>query len=103
MITRSPGIDFIRAFNEHDKYDPFGSTMAALFDLAEAWWLSEGECLPHFRPSPLLSVDTLDRESRVWFLYSAMQDELIMGDDVTYWYTVLNRLDDMIRRAGRNY
>jgi hypothetical protein len=103
MITQSPGIDFIRAFAEYDKSDPQASTLALIFDLAEAWYLSDGEVLPGFRLSELLSVEGLDRESRKWFLYVAMQDELIMGDDVTYWLTVLNRLSNRIFIAGRSY
>lgn len=95
------GVEFIREEMDWDTEDAWGSVMSGLFDLCEAWWLSAGECLAGYRPP---SVDPYVCESdRVDRLSNAMDIGLVDKGDVGYWVRVLERVRDLVIKAGRDY
>lgn len=95
------GIEFIRDEMDWDKHDPWASVMSALFDLAEAWYESQGERVNGYKPS---EVDTGEFESeRAARLSGAMDDGIIDNDDLWYWLTVLNRVRYLVIQARKDY
>lgn len=95
------GVEFIRNEMDWDTHDAWGSVMAALFDICEAWWEATGESVAGFRPS---QVDPHEFDSmRAAQLYHAMIGGIIDKGDVTYWIKVLDRMRDLVIKAGREY
>lgn len=90
----------IRADIDYDKHDAWGSTMGALFDLCDAWYLASGECLPEYRPSanPMAG---LSWRAKAWVGFMEQGD--ITEDQVKYWFKVLCRLRDFLEANGRSY
>lgn len=101
LTANSAGIEFIRNEADWDSGDPYGSLRGLQFDIAEAWYASQGEILAGFRPAGG-GVDVDD--TRTYRLSQAMSDEIIVTrDDVEYWWKVLDRMESLIIRAGRVY
>jgi hypothetical protein len=101
-MIKSAGIEFIRNEMDWDRYDPWNSVQSARFDLAGAWFLKTGEKIMGFSPSPGYDLWSLgfDRGLR---LLDAMAGGIIDADDVYYWDSVLDRMYDLVIKAGRDY
>lgn len=98
------GIEFIRNEMDWDKYDPWGSVQSARFDLAEAFWHATGLKVKDYEPSPVMVQGELEEGSRVQRLCEAMRDwKVIRFNDIYYWFRVLNRMRDLVVKAGRDY
>lgn len=102
MKFKTPGIEFIRNEMDWDTHDAWGSVQAASFDLAGAWFLATGEKTDGFTPSPGYDLWSLgfDRGLR---LLEAIQGDVIEWLDVVYWLEVLDRMRDLVVKAGRDY
>lgn len=96
------GIEFIRNETDWDTHDAWGSVQTARFDLAGAWFLKTGEKIMGFSPCPNYDLWSLgfDRGLR---LLGAMVDGIITSSDVLYWDRVLERMRDLVIKAGRDY
>lgn len=103
-MIKTGGIEFLReefAGIAWDKYDPWGCVASAEFDLAESWFLATGVRLWEYeRGTPFAGEFGSERSER---LYGAIKDGLITDQDVHYWYVVLDRMDDLVIKAGRDY
>jgi len=98
---RTQGVEFVRSEMDWDTHDAWASVMSAVFDLCEAWWLSTGECMRGYSPP---KVEPYVCESdRVDRLSNAMDIGLVDKGDVDYWFRVLERTRDLVRKAGRHY
>lgn len=96
------GVEFIRNEANWDKYDAYASVRSLQYDIAEAWYGEHEECLPGYRPSQWFSV--LDwQNGRAERLNNAMEHGIINRDDVEYWWKVLDRMEDLVKLAGRDY
>lgn len=98
---KTPGIEFIRNEMCWDKYDPWACVSAALFDLCEAWWLSTGEKIPGYEPSPVQPY--ICESERVERLSNAFDIGITTEYDMLYWLDVLNRTYGLVKLAGRDY
>lgn len=90
------GIEFIREECDWDTYDVWASLRSLQFDIAEAWYGYAEECLPRYRPSPSFQDNDWESE-RSGRLYGAMMDAIIRRDDIEYWWSVLDRMEDLTR------
>lgn len=101
-MFKTAGIEFIRNEMDWDKYDVWGSVQCARFDLAGAWFLKTGEKIMGFSPSPGYDLWSLgfDRGAR---LLGAMVDGIVTANDVHYWDCILEKMYDLVIKAGREY
>jgi hypothetical protein len=90
----------IRIDMDWDPCDAWGSVQGALFDLCDAWYLSSGECLAGYRPS-FNPNSGLSWRAKTWIGFMDQGD--ITKDQVNYWFKVLNRLQGLVKLAGREY
>jgi hypothetical protein len=97
-MIKSAGIEFIRNEMDWDKYDAWGSVQAPRFELAGAWWVFTGESIEGFYTG---GNYRMNRQAKR--LNGAMNAGIITREDVDYWFTVLNRMRDLVIAAGRDY
>lgn len=88
-----------------DPGDPWGSAMAWLFPIAEVFYVEFGECLPEFRPSPMLSDrDDIDRDDyQSDTLLTLVDSGEVTETDLRNLFTVMSRYADWARLAGKDY
>jgi hypothetical protein len=91
----------IRTDMDWDVTDAWGSVQGALFDLCDAWYDATGECLAGYRPGALFDGDEISHRARMWAGFMKMGD--FTGNQVHYWFKVLNRLQSLVKMAGREY
>jgi hypothetical protein len=91
----------IRTDMDWDTHDAWGSVQSALFDLCDAWYLAEDAILPGYRPSSLIDHESLTWRARAWRGFMEQGD--ITSDQVIYWFTVLTRMSNLVKAAGRDY
>lgn len=102
LTANSQGIEFIREEADWDTHDVWASLRSLQFDIAEAWYGSAGVCLRYYHPAAGFSDDEWDSE-RAERLYGAMEAHIITQYDVEYWWKVLERMEALILKAGRDY
>jgi hypothetical protein len=93
----------------YDPGDAWGSTMGALFDIAEAMYLRD-LTVPaelNFRPSPLLNreLEPLRRADSFVMdvVLSGFDAEELTEADLQHAARVLNRMADMLKAQGKDY
>jgi len=86
--------------SSHDPHDPWGCTTEWLFAICDYQWLINGEILPEYRPAPGLSLKGHDG----WAFGELLESNIDWDDsDLMRVYALLNRYDNLLRLAGKNY
>lgn len=100
-MIKSDGIGFIRGWMDWDTHDVWGCVQAARFDLAEAWYVFSQQKAWGFSPCQTFSEESLGFRGNEFL--KAMRDGLVTFRDAEYWMGVLDRMRDLVIKAGRDY
>lgn len=95
---KTAGVEFIRNEMYWDKYDAWASVQSPRFELAGSWWVFTGESIEGFYTG---GNYRMSRQAKR--LNGAMNAGIITREDVDYWFTVLNRMRELVILAGRDY
>ncbi len=99
-MSKYPNAD-IRIDMDWDTHDAWGSVQSALFDLCDAWYEASGQCLKGYRPGVLFDGDEISHRARMWAGFMGVGD--FTASQVHYWFRALNKLQYMVKLAGRSY
>lgn len=83
--------------------DPWGTAMVWLYAVCGVMYLRFDEVLPEFRPSPGLSVVSIEDEYPGRFVLDLVDDGTVTEDDLRAVYMVMERYRAWAVLAGRDY
>ncbi len=86
------------------RYDPWGTAMSYLFDVAEILFVEFGVLVKDFRPAPGLSRESISESYPAGSaILPYVETEAVTEADLMEFYTVVDRYRAWCVLAGRDY
>lgn len=104
----TPGYTAVMSIIREDDitYDPHGTSMGWLFCIADVMHADADDIMPGYRP-PAVRERTrehvIEDNSYAVDLFDMLDSGQLTHDDLRKVYAILNRFNDWVRLAGRDY
>lgn len=88
------------------KHDPHGTSMGWLFCIADVMHADADDIMPGYRPSPVRErtrEDVIEDNPYADTIFDMIDSGGLTHDDLRAAYAILDRFNDWVRLAGKDY